>query len=447
LYKIVLIDDEPWVLKGIQAMLDWEAYNCEVVGAFTDPNEAKKFMESHHPDIAFVDINLGEVSGLDLIKSIKETIDIEVIIVSGYSSFDYAKEALKYGVIDYILKPIDKQELKDILNKLLLALRRKPKFNELVRIFDQLDLSENECSLDYFGEADYKGYQVLISEDKNLYFDGSAYLMHKLSDHKYIYFMTLDEPIEEMSHQCNSSIGISTFSKDVHELTKLSYEADIAFLTQELYKTHSMVKYVDNTELVINHLFNFSSVDKRQWIERLENLLTYHKLSVYDLCHIYNMVQQHLSYLYINNVHEQLSYYQFFDLFETFEDFVSMLKDLLLSSNNPSDYDIESNIGKIMYYIDMNFATDINLQILSKIFNYAPSYISQLFKRHNSLTFIEYLTMVRIENSKSLLLTTDMRIMEISGHVGFSDYSYYSKIFKKHLGLTPREYRKRGMDG
>ena len=96
----------------------------------------------------------------------------------------------------------------------------------------------------------------------------------------------------------------------------------------------------------------------------------------------------------------------------------------------------------ILNYINQNFTNEISFSEISKLFSINPSYLSQIFKRELGITFTQYLTDTRIEYAKELLLTTGMTIAEISEKVGFKQYIYFSKVFKKAVGISPSSYRK-----
>lgn len=99
-------------------------------------------------------------------------------------------------------------------------------------------------------------------------------------------------------------------------------------------------------------------------------------------------------------------------------------------------------VWKAIRFIEQNFYLDINVDMLCKYVNYSRSYLSRIFKSEMNMTIPEYTNMIRIQNAKSLLTETNMPMKEISISVGIHDSFYFSKIFKKYTGETPREYRK-----
>lgn len=117
--KIVIADDEERICQLIKALIDWESLGLEIVGIAHNGLEASEMIKHFRPDILITDIRMPGCSGLDLIKTVKEAVkDLEIVIISGYAHFEYAQQAIKYGVGDYLLKPISKKELTATLEKL-----------------------------------------------------------------------------------------------------------------------------------------------------------------------------------------------------------------------------------------------------------------------------------------------------------------------------------------
>lgn len=126
MFKVLIIDDEPIIRKGIRNIVNWSNYGCEVCGEAGDGLEGKEIIKSCRPDIVVTDIRMPEVDGLTMIGEIKSIIpDCKVIILTGYRDFDYAQEAIKLGAFDYILKPTKIEELNAVIARAVKELRFK----------------------------------------------------------------------------------------------------------------------------------------------------------------------------------------------------------------------------------------------------------------------------------------------------------------------------------
>lgn len=116
--KVILADDEPYIVLGLSLIIDWEKEGFEIVGTADNGQKALELIRDENPDLVITDIKMPIMTGLELLeKSREEGFDSEFVILSGYNEFDYAKTAMKYRSIDYLLKPIDKDELLGVLEK------------------------------------------------------------------------------------------------------------------------------------------------------------------------------------------------------------------------------------------------------------------------------------------------------------------------------------------
>ena len=118
MYKVIIIDDEPWTIIDIEQTFALDDMGFEIVGTYRTPQKALPAIVSKKPDLVITDIRMPGMTGLELIKKVREKhINCEFIIVSGYSDFSYAKEAIDYGVVGYCLKPLDSKETANCLKR------------------------------------------------------------------------------------------------------------------------------------------------------------------------------------------------------------------------------------------------------------------------------------------------------------------------------------------
>ena len=117
--KVLLVDDEPFILQGLEILINWKKEGFEIAGTAHDGREALMFLKNNHVDLILADINMPIVSGLELLKKIREEeiSNAFFVILSGYADFSYAQKAIKYKCTDYILKPVEKEQLLETLKK------------------------------------------------------------------------------------------------------------------------------------------------------------------------------------------------------------------------------------------------------------------------------------------------------------------------------------------
>ena len=126
MYSVVLLDDEPWILKGIRKTFDWNKMGFEVIGEFTSSKVAWEACSDNAPDVIFTDIRMPNYSGIDLLKMAREKmLDTEFVVISGFAEFQYVQQALRYSAFDYCLKPIQKNDADAVLEKLRNHLDKK----------------------------------------------------------------------------------------------------------------------------------------------------------------------------------------------------------------------------------------------------------------------------------------------------------------------------------
>lgn len=147
--KVMIADDEERICKLIEALIDCDALQMEVAGVAHNGLEACELVKNLRPDILITDIRMPGYSGLELIEKVKESEEnLEIIIISGYAHFAYAQTAIKFGVGDYLLKPINKEELTSTLQKL----------GERIR--DRRRLAEDQQRIQQKSEADIRLFRM-----------------------------------------------------------------------------------------------------------------------------------------------------------------------------------------------------------------------------------------------------------------------------------------------
>lgn len=137
MYKVAIIDDDKLIIEGIKFSFDWKKFNCEIVETFRTPTAFLEYLKSGNTiDLAFCDIKMPIMDGLTLIETVKNEMKLEkqplFVILSAYSDYEYCRKAINIGVVDYCLKPINKDETDAILEK---AISKLPPDNSVQPIY------------------------------------------------------------------------------------------------------------------------------------------------------------------------------------------------------------------------------------------------------------------------------------------------------------------------
>ncbi len=124
MFKVLIIDDEPTIRKGLINIINWKKFQCEICGEASDGVEGLEKIEAYKPDLVFADINMPEINGLEMIKSAKRIVPhSKFIILSGYREFSYMQEAIKIGAFDYILKPSSIEDICEVVKRAVIELK------------------------------------------------------------------------------------------------------------------------------------------------------------------------------------------------------------------------------------------------------------------------------------------------------------------------------------
>jgi len=127
-YQVLIVDDEEIVCRGLARFVKWDNYGFEVAGTASGGEETLSLLKKKHIDVVFMDIRMPGMTGLELLKILrKEYPDIRSVILSGYSDFSYAQEAIRNGAIDYLTKPVVLKDIEALLERLRgeFAIRQK----------------------------------------------------------------------------------------------------------------------------------------------------------------------------------------------------------------------------------------------------------------------------------------------------------------------------------
>lgn len=147
--RVLLVDDEPFIVQGLSVLIDWEAEGYEVVGMAANGEEALEFLKVNQVELIIADIKMPVMSGIELLEIIKKDriSDAYFVILSGYSDFNYAQQAIRFECMDYILKPVQQEELTRILRKVSGMYQTKERALKESRQMEKAYLSRNVISL------------------------------------------------------------------------------------------------------------------------------------------------------------------------------------------------------------------------------------------------------------------------------------------------------------
>ena len=179
MYKVLIVDDEEFIRNGLRCIIDWETEGFEVCADAGNGEAALQMIQQHQPDLVLMDIRMPKITGLEVVKyCYEQELPVKFIIISGFSDFKYAQEAIRYGVENYLTKPVDEDELLPAVRQVKAALdekyrsinhlehiRQKAKdaiLHDIVMGTDDLEALLNDNDIDQL-ELNADIYQIVIS--------------------------------------------------------------------------------------------------------------------------------------------------------------------------------------------------------------------------------------------------------------------------------------------
>lgn len=411
--KLLIVDDEDIIREGIVEKIAWKENGFTLTTPGKNGLDAKEIIERERPDIVLTDINMPFINGLELAAWIREEYpDIKIIFLTGYDEFQYAKKAIQLKASAYILK-YEKQEILLQEIKSVAELLERERAGE--RLLDQAIRQQavetvSDLIIGFARNSDRQSVLKKMGWKK----EAAAY-----------YFVILDvalnTPVDEDKPNENglylfSYINAAKEVSEAHCATVVcgSYDNQVFVIFAQEENERDFYKHVKETaEEIIVKFQEFLKVEAWAGIS-----------DVYD------------------------------DIFQTDMAYNSAYMALQLAKGHgnkrivctqTSDNGIVNGNGimqEIAEYIHQNYTiAGLSLNDLSEAIHLSPSHLCRLIKKYENTNFMVWLTKVRVKMAAELIRTTDMKVYEICEKVGYNNPQYFSVVFKKYMGCSPRDYK------
>ena len=527
-YKIMLADDEGIVIDSLKFIIEKEfGDRCSIEFAKTG-RSVIELAENYRPDIAIMDIQMPGINGIEAMREIRETNhNVIFIVMSAYDKFDYAKEAIKLGVLEYITKPMEKTRIIAALRRAMEQIdkERDKRSNDLL-IREKLEtvmpiiesgLVYNMLFQEHFAE-DIENYKQILGITQNhaymlaVVFGDAQEGNHmtnavgssvKMQEYDTVLREFLKEaypgvifgtamanklagmvPCSEGQMSYGERIALIEKSREiVRELRKrigLSFRIGISAIhplegARDSYKeavnalvmTTGSVAHVDDLPTGCIYEEKYPIDLEKKLFAEVGNGEADHAMataeSYFDLIaeqhgdYLMNirlkvlefvLYAEHLAYTSGGMTYEFRSRADYLPTIMEINDIPSLrmwfVEKVVTASRNVSTKASEKSLGAVeaaKAYIQANYSRDISLDDVSREVNISPYYFSKIFKEDVGEGFVEYLTKIRMYKAKELLTTTEYSMKEICSMVGYADPNYFSRTFKKNVGVTPTEYK------
>ena len=420
--KLLIADDEPLVCVGLQSMLRWEDIGIEIVGTARNGQQAAEMIDDLLPDIVITDIKMPLKTGLELAQECHRKygrIPLFIILTS-YEEFDFVRQALEFQAVDYLVK------LELNAESLALSIKR---------------------AMDILREL-HGGPDPRMAADKSQLHGLREKFFLKLFNGLFEDRKSFASEMEELELQFPGSAVAVLFaeievSRHIHagdEKFQVLYSSTMKMVWEKLEK--SFPRYF--VALDTRHFAIVFCLPHADWMAQRDLLEGELRKSI-DMVHSYFNVYIRMaigfpvedpfnldeSYLAAQQVFRETSRERPLEFFgRHFE------------SEGRLNYK-QQVVANVQEYIRHNLDKRLSLNDLAAIFNFSPNYLSQFFTRYAGENFVEYITSERIKAAKEMLKKGTGPIYEIAGKLGYESAFYFSKVFKKAEGISPREYLRR----
>ncbi|TYP79828.1 response regulator [Paenibacillus methanolicus] len=470
MFSVLIVDDESWVVESLKASLEWEDYGFAIVGEAYGGLEALEQIVNLRPDVVFTDIRMPGMTGLQLIKQGMESADPPIfVVVSGHAEFAYAQRALNYGAAAYCLKPYDEREIIDVLLKLKKRLEASRYLSDIMLL--QLIGEGTEVSADMLKRAcEQRGFRmdgpgggaaVACIGGSGDWLVGERALRIRIGQDRMLYLLPYDRMEDALGRldgrlpEGMKGIGVSL---KIGEYGMIKEAVDCALLRANQFFVSGVSGIYHEREgsnAAVHELMKKISLSMASKdtpalhaaFDEAGRLFGHGNLTIRQAFHFYNMT---VAFLYRAEGEQResllLSYEQLMESFANVTEMIVYLRALSMRSLSeavPAEPALTSNetMIAILNHVKHNFDKDISIQSLAHQHYIHPNYVSQLFKKEVGETFTAYITRLRIARACELLATTNLMVTEIAERVGYGDYYYFTRIFKKTTLQTPTQYR------
>lgn len=497
--KVLIVDDEMLIRQGIINYIDWEKEGFHIVGEASNGKEAMQMIEGFSPHIVITDIVMPIMDGIDLVREGKKAFpDIEIIVLSSFENFDYVRSTFQNGVADYILKP--KLNGADLLRSLNQVVSRIPDLQHSASLAKPLRTTEEILGNMILGYDFSLDKAALRDEFPNSWFVLVGICGENLDplQLKTVFNRSVlgELPVFSIGSTETGTMLLLNFNPHQLESIKRTIEHQSAEMHDVKWMMCEPFDAIEDMKQVYDHgraqmkkylfylpdraLFVYDGLpeeNEKQGNFDLNHFIEMFKDRLFNAAFTY--LENHIDYLagrYNNDSFEFKSFlgnvvfniivlldamkystddleqkkYGYFsaindakhinEALDQFNGFLESVRTNMLSGDKANDP--SNNLDKILAYIEQHYTEPLKLSEIASHFHFNASYLSSYFSTHHSEGFSEYLNRVRIKKSMELLANSTVSISNISGMVGYSEHSYFCKVFKRITGISPGSYRK-----
>lgn len=483
MYKILVVEDEINAREGLKDILGKYNNKYQVTTAIDGLDGLNK-AQSYLPDIIITDIRMPKIDGIQMVKRIRElNLNVEILILSGYAEFEYAKSALSLSVVDYILKPIVPNTMFSQLEKCIQKITEK---NKLLPTFQRNSyplLSENDNNMlsSYYIDKGINELLCIIMYSKSgslfkpywrasVLENPNAVLINSYdTSYMGIFIPSKDPAAKNILASCKRSRNIASSTTGIYNYVTCNQETNWFLVFQQLASSIPWSISLNSNFFEFKDYMMEESKNTSDISDFKKSLKKHFYKQEYDLCQskIISFLKDYQDGSYHPDYIKILAASFILDTSTSFHNSKknnafcknTTIKNIMstnnfyelkmLISNYYNSYpllqkanDYSKPVWMAVSYIQQNYHKPVSLQSTAEVIGVTPQYLSSLFSQEIKQNFIDYLTSYRMQIAKQLLDTTDIKIFEIASQIGYNDAKYFCTTFKKYEGISPNQYRR-----
>ena len=501
--KILFADDEQNILQYLPIVIDWKALGIQEIHTASDGESALKIVEEFKPDIAIVDVEMPGMDGLEFCRRALQILpDLKLVILSAFDRFDYAKKAISSGVKEYILKPVDEEELESIMKKILSEIEQtknhgynvekitlkaiEKEMKELAESLIRGEVNTLELEKEFPFLEEYENISIVLWDKDDVVFPAKGLRAMESADQIAIPF---EEGVWGFFWKRDATISMRMQVEAYDNAAKKENE-HLRFFYVRKNADESIVQGLERCF----HALEYAFYSHEYHIDARDIPMSFpiSKIQIPDLKDALDVLSEEgdismLEELIRNAVRNEFEHetapaticHMVFDFFITLKIYLTKCwqEDALRIFRKMSVWSllrcgsqeglhalICKNLDELQMFIMKqrefhgNFyivkiaksytkehfkEPELSLQAVADAVGISRTYFSSIFKELTGEKYWDYLTRYRIEQAKNLLKNTNMSQAEISENVGYSSEFHFSRKFKEIAGISPNKYRKK----
>lgn len=481
---VVIAEDELIARENIKLFVS-RYPSFRIVAEAENGDEACEKVRLHQPDLLLTDIKMAGKNGIDLLKTVKsECPYVESVVISAYSNFDYAKDAMKYGASDYLIKPINPSLLQDVMERMELHIHEK-QISERTEIFRNMLINkpiDDNRLIKYFP---FKSYHLALIRELGIPYSymsmnsgkNSIEITSEIGEISCVYGRDSQEtlylwPAEVLDVEFFEKGQIKKQNDKDGYYTIISYKKgmSVSEIPDKVYRLYQVLHdrlIIGKSQIIhINDLeYNEPKKNKDFDVELLQYLIKKNEWAKAENDVIETMKNFEVNQIPLYSVKLSLDY-MLMNLAKKFGLDISFVNDMgdiycydknmdelivsvidimhskfKLNVNFYEKIDTEEFYSKVIQYVEENSRKPLTLNTLSTEFHVSKSYMSRLFKKYANKSFNDYLTGCRLNKARKLFEDNpELLIKDVAALVGIPDQFYFSRLFRSVVGKTPTQY-------